>query len=712
MNSQIERRSLALLAGLVTLSWGCTETVRIVVERDAGPDASALDAEVDAGVDAGVLREHCEIAGDSWRMLPAVATGDSPRSITAITAAPGEDLVIGGFDELHRLDTDRFVPVDRTGLPEPLQVRALSWHQGELWVGLSPREGDTVFHRVGDGWVGAGNPGTARSLLSVGEALFAFNGFALFRHEEGTWNPVAEAEGIVDAVRSAGFLYVSIRPVTGPPVVRRTADGSSWETVPVEGEYEFDLVAAGTRVYLTNLTSDATRVLLDETVAEPRFVAAGFPVGDPVLEWASPAGPRLGRLANELYYAAAEGAPWRAEPDLDVRPQTNGLTEDWPAAAYEGALVVVSQIPFSTDSTVLAATGDAAFRALASAAVPTPVETILSDGRELFAFAAGEDALPDLFRYELTGTSEGWSSVSAGLPRGDVGELPYAGVLGAAVAPRGQSFGRGVLITRPRVLDSLGPAISTDGGETWAPMAEGYPSYKSSAGRAYRDFHSHALDARGRVVLGTVGGLTSICCTGGMAPFRDLPGSGIWRATPGALWAPLNAGVPVEAGPDDLGGPPFRSDVGALVRADGELYATLFARGVFRLDADRWVEDRQGLPIEGEPELGALAGAPIAVYPEAIYHRLDGTWSALGLPSDLGPIQAWAARGNLLVVADGRLHTSLDGGASWELSTSAGEASSTLQLLTLVNEEGAGAIVGRSAEHRIFRLPIQCELQP
>lgn len=679
------------VAALAALSPGCSESITVIVPvADGGAPARDAGPAPDAG-----RAWSCRVdEGAAWTELPPVATaGRALGPLTfAIAARAADDVLVGGFDLLVRFDGARLVDVPRAGLPSSPHIGAVGWHAGEPYVGLDGGR-PNVFRWDGSSWIAEPPlPAPAARFFSRGGALLAFDRTRLHRLTAEGWVSLFEA-GVTDVVETDGFVYAVERG--REPRVQRSADGVAWEVVPAEAPIGVDLAAGGGRVYAIPFEAGAPLVL-DESGSAPAFRRSPHDGAGVRLEWVGATGRVIGRRDGGMFLADAWGGEWRPAPLLAPRRDTNGLASFWDFAALGDDVVAISMTEDRSEARLLVSRAGAPFTLLEEASEPTTVRGIASDGQRLVSLA--RDARGALRLYRWTGA--GWEERGMGLPRTPGGAADYEGVLGT----------EGGLLTRPGPGAQHAPFFSDDGAETWRELDRGFPTFASAVGLAYRDVGAFAIDAEGRLVVGTIGGPTSLS-TGSGARTGRLPGSGVWRAAPGEPWHPLNAGFPVERGPEGLRGPPFRADVATVVRTASGLLAwptpsppRAVTYGVLGLVGDRWVPDAVGLPWGADValiEVGDLAAA--RVDGSVFVRGPSGAWLPRSAPA---AVEVWGSLEGLLFVSTASgAFVSDDDGEGWEALPPLDDH---VVQMALDRSGEEGGLTARASSHRLYRLPIRC----
>lgn len=651
--TRILPRTLHGLAAALAVA--CTSPAGVIVAPDAAPPRPPSDA----GTPVPPTAAHCEPAeGASWTSLGNPLSAAPLLDLTADVVAMHDGVIVaGGRGVLYATEEGAWTELPWTGLPEGA-VSAIAWHDGAWVVAIDAnlRVEDGVFRLDASGaWSSLGAPpvrNTASAVIQLvsiaGRLLAHTQSTELFALDEasGDWVKIEIGDAVMDLVSTDAAAYASSRISHAETIVYRSTDGEVWEAIPAEvgTPGAADLVAGPGFVLVVDrfATPGAAGPMLrlDESEgASAMLRAEGAPSRVPV--WIAEDGTVLSVDGTELWAADSLEAEPRLVPG--IRPFTSGTgAARILSAASEGSAIV---LPATVDGGMRIVRSDdraASFRSAATADRPATILELASDDRELLLRVRDDTGAARTFRLE-----EGaWIDVSGAIP-----DPSMDGITGIP----------GWFVTRTAEYAQTAPFRSSDGGRTWERLAAGFPSYLTNAGPALRRVSAYAEDGEGRLYAGTIGGWTQVCCTGQELPLERRTGAGIWRL--GAIgWAPLNAGVPIEAGPDPLGGPPFRSDVHALASTGAGVFASLVGRGVYRLVADRWHPHAFGLPLDVAPELVAVGETALAWWPEGMAVLEGGVWA----PRGGGPIAAVTARADLLVRAtDDGLSWSNDLGVTW-----------------------------------------------
>lgn len=655
---------------------GCSTPVTLVVP----PDAPVSDG--------GPGLPHCEVTGETWTDLgsPLETVGLLPPLSQPVAIAPDGTVAVASLRGV-RVDTSgRFEALPTTGLPDTVRVTALTWHDGGWWIGTDGAPGASVYRFDGAAWLERGRPteGGITQLLSMGTTLVAhaFIDVALLTDAAASaWTvvPRASDEFVSDVVVGRRGLYVLFRGVTGR--LAWSADGSDFEDLPLGDTSSLgDLAAGGGLVVAAGgLGFSSGYELLDERDPAPSFRHVPLADGAPAPVWLGEDGSVIHRSVGVDTYVS-DGLEGPLFPMNDVLPPftSTGVNVVFFVAGDASSFVVPVAV---TGGTRMVRSRDhgRTYAPVARLASPATALELSSDGT-----TAVVRVLDDLGSWRSYASRSGaWDEVV--LP-----DLTLEGVTGLP----------GLLITRTSEYGDVPPHVSRDGGRTFEPLAAGYPGYDTNAGSALRVASDFALDDRGRVLVATVGGVTSICCTGTKVGWDYRSGAGIWRWD--GAWTPLNAGIPIESGPDGFGGPPFRSDIDAVSASDAGVFAVLRGRGVYRLAADRWQPHGAGLPLDGSVGLTSVRDASgrsraLAYGSSGLYREESGLWVPLA-----GEASSVAARVDLLVRADGAtLSASSDAGDHWApLPAAEGEA----RWLALTDD----ALYAVFADHHTRTLAVEC----
>jgi len=676
----------SVVPGLLALALvACSSPVDVITE----PDARA--PEPDAGPTPPTPRaDHCEPAVDAaWVPLgnPLAAAPLLHWSAEVVAMHDGV-IAAGGREHFYVTRDGGWTELPWAGMP-PGRVAAIAWHDGAWVLALK----DTVpvdnrvfrFDEAAGTWTSLGAPVADVRLAGVAQ-LVAFDGGLLAHTQDtqlfaydgaGGWRAISlDGGGAMDVVTTGAVAYASRRISFSETAVYRSTDGEVWEAIPAEGSVSgaTDLVAGPGMILAGRFAStDLSMLRLDESDgpdARLRVVEATSRLPT----WIADDGTVLFMDGTELFAADSLEATPRLVPDMRPIAGGNGGARFLRAASEGSAIVLPSRI---TDGMRIVRSDDRAlsFRSAASAASPAAMLELASDGRELVLRVRDDAGDAQTFRLD----ADAWVGVTLPDPSVD-------GITGI----------EGWLLTRTAEYADEPPSRSSDGGRTWEPLASGFPSYFSNTGVVLRRVSAFAEDDEGRLYAGTIGGATSVCCTGSKLGFTQRTGAGIWRFEE-LGWAPVNAGVPVESEPDALGGPPFRSDVRALASTKAGLFASLVGRGVRRLVADRWREDSSGLPLDVTPELVAIGDTAAAWWPMGLAVLEEGVW----VPRGSSALTGVTARADLLVRADTEgVSWSNDRGAAWsELPPLEGVVE-----LAITNDR----LYARTAEHAVHALAIEC----
>ena len=677
-------REIPRIAGLLALM-ACSSPVDVITE----PDARA--PEPDAGPTPTPRADHCEPAGDaSWVPLGNPLAAAPLLDWTAEVLAMHEGVIAAGGRERFYVTRDGgWTELPWAGLP-PGRVAAIARHEGAWVLALK----DTVpvdnrifrFDEAAGTWTSLGAPVEDDRLATVAQ-LVAFDGGLLAHTQDtqlfaydgaGGWRAIAldgAGDGVMDVVTTGAVAYASSRISFSETAFYRSTDGELWEAIPVEGSVPgaTDLVAGPGMILASRFASaDLSMLRLDESDG-PGATLRVVEATSRLPTWIADDGTVFFMDRTELFAADSLEAAPRLVPDILPLAGGNGGARFLRAASEGSAIVLPSRL---TVGMRIVRSDDRAlsFRSTASA-VPAVMLELASDGRELVLRVRDDAGDAQAFRLD----ADAWAGVT--LP-----DPSAAGVSGI----------EGWLLTRTAEYADEPPSRSSDGGRTWEPLASRFPTYFSNVGIVLRRVSAFAEDDEGRLYAGTIGGATSVCCTGSMTGFTQRTGAGMWRLEE-LGWAPVNAGVPVEAEPDALGGPPFRSDVRALANTKAGLFASLVGRGVRRLVADRWREHSSGIPLDVTPELVAIGETAAAWWPTGLAVLEGGVW----VPRGSSALTDVTARADLLVRADAE-------GVSW--SNDRGAAWSELPPLEGVVELAItrDRLYARTAEHAVHALAIAC----
>lgn len=668
---------------------GCVEPITLVVVPDAGsPDAPPPRL------------PHCEIPeGASWVELgsPLSAVGLLPPLSQPIAMADGV-IATASLDRVYTNASGAFVALPSAGLPSGLRISALTHHDGTWWIGTDGAPGDTLFRfePAGARWEGRGRPfeGGVLQLVSAGTVLVVHTQFdAFFSDDPRTSSyrvlPRAMDEFVSDVAATSRGIYVVLRGLTTRVVF--AADGVDFVEVPSDAPLPGDDLAATDGLVIVSPLFGSGYARLDEGDAVPSFRFVPVAPGAPIPSYLGRDGTVVAQSNLNPYFGAGLDGPFFEAGDHRPAFNTPGASLLWYLASDATSFVLPTAV---SGGTLVERSTDRgrSFSPAATARTPALALELASDGTTPMLRLRGE-----LGEWKLFALREGDAWEEVRLPH-----RTFAGVTGLA-----RSAGMGRFVSRTSEYGQELPHQSTDGGRTWQPLDFYFPAYDTNAGSALRVTSGFALDVEGRLLAGTVGGITSICCTGSKVGWDYRTGAGVWRYTDG--WTALNAGIPIESGPDPLGGPPFRSDVEGIVASEVGVFARLRGRGVYRLVADRWSPDGRGLPLDlpltlftfvddtGRPRVAAYAA-------DALYVREvedDGLW----IPARFeATAVALAAQRDLLVASrsDG-LFSSGDAGETWSplsLPIEAGVAphvAFTRDRLYLVGED-----------HRMRALPVTC----
>lgn len=656
-----------MVLGLFTL--GCSQPLPIVGEPDAGsPDAASADAGSPA-----TTGTHCELAeGASFVDLGSPLSAEAVLGTSQEVLATHEGAVAAAsWGEVHVSSRGGdWEALSSDGLPHD-RIGAITFHDGTWWVGLAFAAPPLVFRYVDEatGWEAAGTPsaGSAAGVLS----LISFEGSLLASTFEGlfvleppsTWRPIDFAGGFVqDVVTSDGAVYVVMRSADGETIIQRSTDLATWETLPWEAGVVSEPadLAAGGGIVIATPGLFGTNGYYRFDAATRSFVAVPTPDGI-VPTWIAEDGTVMGMqrvdFGSEAVFAAALGEEWSPPSGLTPGSNTSGTAIVWNIAS-EGTAIFIGEelgtitpfgVPIDLGTRLLRSDDHGrTFRAAISARHPAPILDASTDGDTYLVRLRGD--LNEV-HYVALASDDTW------VDRTELLASPALdGVSGLEVGDRG------MFVTRPSEYSQVVPQVSENGALTWSPLELGYPTYSTNISWGVRRTSAYAMDADGRLYGATIGGVTSLCCDGSKTPWGYRPGAGVWRYA-AEEWRPVNAGIPIEAPPAPIGGPPFRSDVRSIAWTALGMLAVFEGRGVHRLAGDRWYPENVGLPLELVPTIAALEDTAIAWGDGRLFVLDRGVWITADAGTELVSV---AARHDLLARAAGEgVAISTDRGESW-----------------------------------------------
>lgn len=516
---------------------------------------------------------------------------------------------------------------------------------------------------------------TIQRLVSFRGMLLGVSEEALLRYEaeDDTWHPVDLAGQPIEIVQSSQALTASSVDASRVVHIQRSFDGVSWEALSLPaGARLTELVAGPDYVLAANLTDLAHAYRCDE--AAHAFVETTHAL------------PVLIAQDGSALFQQREGLA--SAPSLEagttlIRPGARTLAHTTTTGFLDEAFVdgddIVLLEDLGTSTLALRITPRVgALHVLGAGLEPAPLTQLVTDGVNV-AVRARIDGGDD--RTFVVRVGETWRDVT---PRMNASFDQLAAV-------------DGLLLTRPGEYGLTPPQTSDDGGSAWRPMRVGFPQYDTNAGTAMRRVTDFERGPDGLLYASTNGGTTSICCTGSMVPWGYRPGAGIWRWD-GARWSPVNAGIPIAAEPDGLGGPPFREDVLSLASQGDSLFAVLANHGVMRLVGDRWRPASTGLPIDATPALVALDDALIGRVGSTLYQHQGALWIAQGTVG----MDALAGVHDVLVRGGAEVQMSHDAGRTWSPLPS---PPSPVRGIAISHEH----IVVRSEDEHLHALALRCE---
>lgn len=679
---------VAPIAGLLALL-ACSTPVDVITE----PDARAPEPDAGPTSPPPPTADHCEPAGDAaWVPLgnPLAAAPLLDWSAEVVAMHDGV-IAAGGRERFYVTRDGAWIELPWEGMP-PGRVAAIARHDGAWVIALK----DTVpvdnrvfrFDEAAGTWTSLGAPVEDVRLAGVAQ-LVAFDGGLLAHTQDtqlfaydgaGGWRAIGldaiALDGVMDVVTTGAVAYASSRVSFSETVIYRSTDGELWEAIPAEGSVPgaTDLVAGPGMILASRFASaDLSMLRLDESDG-PGATLRVVEAPSRLPTWIADDGTVLFVDRTELFAADSLEATPRLVADIRPISGGNGGARFLRAASEGSAIVLPSRLP---DGMRIVRSDDRArsFRSAAGVASPAAMLELASDGRELVLRVRDDAGDAQAFRLD----AGAWVGVTLPDPSVD-------GITGI----------EGWLLTRTAEYADEPPSRSSDGGRTWEPLASGFPRYFSNVGIVLRRVSAFAEDDEGRLYAGTLGGATSVCCTGSKIGWTQRTGAGIWRFDE-LGWAPVNAGVPVESEPDALGGPPFRSNVRSLARTGAGLFASLAGRGVHRLVADRWREHSTGIPLDVTPDLVAIEETAAAWWPMGLAVLEEGVW----VPRGASALTDVTARADLLVRADTEgVSWSNDRGGTWsELPPLEGVVE-----LAITNDR----LYARTAAHAVHALAIEC----
>jgi photosystem II stability/assembly factor-like uncharacterized protein len=583
-----------------------------------------------------------------------------------------------------------------SGLPSGALFGCMAATSSHTFAGTQSNQ----LFRSADGgqtWSGASVGLPQAGIIQIarrGEDLFLINGqnglpgnvgsLFISTNQGDSWTPITTPSQIFTVMPEQNLLFAAT--VTG--VIRSDNGGTSW-------------TPANTGIPISGLVRHILR--LDDGTLLAETSNSVFRSTNNGQNW-SPSG--TGLPSNTVIYDIV-----RFGPDVFLAAQTfptfsvfrsvnNGLSWQHADAGLPPGIERFPKALSSIGQTLLIGMLGGAARTESSGALWTDANSGMISSR-VTAYTSFNQTMwatvqNSIRVHKLTAGSAGgtWTSSSTGLPTA----LRMMGLVAADAS------------TLYAGTSDEGVYKSVDGGQTWAPVNNGFPQYNGTAGDQYREAAHLAAD-----------GTTIYAGTGFGTEFFNqafqISGGGVIRTTNGgASWQAINSGFPIIA--FNLFNEPVFDPVTALAAIDGVIFAGTSTRGLFRLPAggSTWTAVTAGfLQCEGSlPTMtgfvkrgketfaisggfGCFCACPTG---NSVWKSADGglswTSAAAGLPEL--PAASITLAGTDLVVGlrvevgstSPTVFRSIDGGASWSALGTGLEGRTVTQLGVIGSAVHAG----------------------